>query len=80
MGNNEIGLQVSIQTPTLFLSLTLAMIPAKSEKLWPMAPVPSCVKKSVSCGEWATTELYRAFQNYCYSSSGLVRPVNTIRN
>jgi hypothetical protein len=77
----EIGLQVSRQTPTLVLSLTLAMILAKSENLELMEFfAPSCVKKSALCGEWATTALYFAFQNYCYRSSGFVRPVDTIRN
>lgn len=80
MGNNEIGLQVSRQTPTLFLSLTLAMIAANSENLEPMRFLaPCCVKKLDLC-EWATIGLYHVLQNYCYSSSGPVRQVDTFRN
>ena len=78
-GNTDIGLQVSRETPTLVLSLTLAMILAKSEKSKAFFG-PSWVKKSALCGEWATTGLYSFFQNYCYSSSGLVRAVDTISN
>ena len=59
MGNNDIGLPVSRQTPTLVLSLTLAMMLAKSENLEPIGYITSlCVKKSALCGEWATTGLY----------------------
>ena len=81
MRNNEIGLPVSIRTPILVLSLTLSMILAKSENLEPkVSLVPYCVKKSALCGEWATTGLYFVPHNYCYSISGLVHLVETIRN
>ena len=50
MENNDIGLQVSRQTPTLFLSSTLAMIPANSENLEPkVVLVFSCVQKNQPC-------------------------------
>lgn len=51
--NNEktetsLGLQVSRQTPTLVLSSTLAMIPAKSENREPMTfPAPACGQEPV---------------------------------
>jgi hypothetical protein len=78
-GNNDIGLQMSRETPILVLSLTLAMILAKSGNLMEFFAL-SCVKKSASCGEWVMTWLYSAFHNYCYSFSGLVRAVDTISN
>lgn len=44
----SLGLQVSRQTPTLVLSSTLAMIPAKSEKREPMTfPAPACGQEPV---------------------------------
>jgi hypothetical protein len=80
MENNDIGLQVSRQTPTLVLSLTSAMILANSENLEPkIFLVFSCVQKSALC-EWEPTALYHVFQKYCHSFSGSVCPVNTFRN
>ena len=62
-------------------SSNFGIIPANSEKLG--AEDRSCFflcPKKSALYEWATTRLYHVFQNYCYSASGLVRPVNTFRN
>ena len=71
--------QVSRQTPTLFLSLTWVVMLAKSENLEPMTfSVLSCMfKKSASC-EWATIGLYHVFQNYFSAMKAIDLPVENL--